>query len=84
MDNGGYFVNFNDPFYTLLPKPPLGAFDPCYSAWLKANRLALEQASVCRKFGSDSAECQMANEKYFEAARQFAFCMDEKWGLDEF
>lgn len=76
--------HLDDPFYTLFPMPPLGMLDPCYTAWLKANRLAVERASICGQYGKDSTECYFARDRHFEAARQYAFCLDDTWGLDEF
>jgi hypothetical protein len=75
---------FDQPFFTLLPGPPLGMADPCYSKWITANRLAWERASVCRLYGNDSKQCEDARERFYEAARQYAFCMDDVWGKDEF
>ncbi|MFC4769376.1 hypothetical protein [Effusibacillus consociatus] len=75
---------FDHPFYALLPAPPLGILDPCFPQWARTNRLAAERASVCRLYGNNSAECVAARERYFEAARQYAFCLDDTWGQNEF
>ncbi|TCS72287.1 hypothetical protein EDD64_12240 [Effusibacillus lacus] len=75
---------FNHPFYTLLPAPPLGILDPCHAKWVQTNRLALERARICGCYGCNSPECLAAQERYFEAARQYAFCLDDVWGLNEF
>lgn len=75
---------FDQPFYTWLPAPPLGPIDPCFAAWIKANKLALERAATCNRFGSQSKECLDARERFYEAARQYAFCMDDEWGQNEF
>lgn len=76
--------HLDQPIYTLLPAPPLGMLDPCHRAWVQTNRLAYERALVCARYGTDSVECYNARERYFEAARQYAFCLDDRWGLNEF
>lgn len=75
---------FDEPFYTLLPAPPLGPLDRCYPSWQKTNRMALERARVAAVYGDKSKEYQAARDRYYEAARQYAFCMDDTWGKDEF
>ncbi|WP_018131635.1 hypothetical protein [Effusibacillus pohliae] len=75
---------FDEPFFTLLPSPPLGMLDPCYARWLEVNRLVSERAAICKRCGAASLECHYARERYFEAARQYAFCLDDTWGLEEF
>ncbi|BCJ86664.1 hypothetical protein [Effusibacillus dendaii] len=75
---------YDDPFYTLLPAPPLGKFDPCYQTWKNTCRLAWERAMVCRMYGDDSPSCQAAQERYFEAARRYSACLDDTWGQNEF
>jgi hypothetical protein len=75
--------HFDPPFYTLLPPPPLGLLDPCYQAWVKANRLAVDRASICQQYGKHSKECFLARDRHFKAARQYAFCLDDAWGLNE-
>lgn len=75
---------FDQPFYTLLPAPPLGPMDPCYKAWVNANRFALERTAICKMYGGRSKQCLDARKRFYEAARQYAYCMDDVWGKNEF
>lgn len=75
---------FDQSFYTSLPLPPLGILDPCYPQWLEVQRMSAERAFVCRRTGDSSEECAAAREAYYTAARNYAFCLDDVWGQDEF
>ena len=74
---------FDDPFYTVHPPPPFGPADPCYDAWVRTLRAAEARIAACPP-GEESEECNQARQAYFEASRQYAYCMDLQYGKQRF
>jgi len=74
---------FDDPFYTVLPGPPLGRLDPTYDRWLAVVAAAQARIQACPP-RAETAACDAAREAYNEAARQYAFALDDVWGLNRF
>jgi hypothetical protein len=71
---------FNEPFYASFPPPPLAFADPCYQAWLAANRLA-QHLTICEGAGARTEACNQLQLRYIEASRAYADCMDRTYGL---
>jgi len=76
-------VLFDNPFYNTLPQPPLGALDPTCPYWQRTVEAARRRDEAC-PLRVDSPECEQAREAYFEAARQYAFALDDVWGFNRF
>jgi hypothetical protein len=76
-------VLFDDPFYSTLPAPPLGAGDPTYPQWLKMVEAAQNRIAACPA-RQESKRCDEAREAYYEASRQYANVLDKYWGMQRF
>lgn len=76
----------DQPFYTILPQPPLGMMDPTWPLWRSVVALAQKRGSICggQGDGASSTSCEEAREKYFEAARHYANALDRVYGLGRF
>lgn len=74
-------VFFDDPFYNVLSPPPFGSSDPAFPQWVAVMQRAAERYSSCPE-GTETPECQLAREAYFEAARQYAYVLDRVYGLN--
>lgn len=76
-------IYFDDPFYNVLPPPPLGSLDPCYDEWLAVVKGAEDRYTACA--GDErSIACELSREEYFEAARGYAYALDRHWGLNRY
>lgn len=76
-------VLFDDPFYNVLPPPPLLQADPCYDRWFTVMQAVTRRIEACPA-GAQTPECDAAREAYFELAREYSFCMDRVYGLQRF
>lgn len=74
---------FDDPFYASPPPPPYGLCDPCFQTWQATIRAAME-LPVCLGEGQQTDACSRAQSRYVEAARSYADCMDQTYGLGLF
>lgn len=74
---------FDDLFYTTLPGPPLGAFDPTYPEWVLVIESAHKRYEACPE-KQESPRCTAAREAFYEAGRRYANALDKYWGLQRY
>ncbi|ARU61629.1 hypothetical protein CBW65_11850 [Tumebacillus avium] len=74
-------VFFDDPFYNVLSPPPFGPADPTFPQWQAVMAAAEARYAAC-PVGQETQECAIAREAYYEATRQYAYVLDNIYGLD--
>lgn len=72
---------FDDPFHTVLPPPPFHQLDPAWPQYLDLLKAAEKRIIACPP-QAETRECDLAREAYFEAARQYAYKLDNVYGLN--
>ncbi|UOF92176.1 hypothetical protein LSG31_08255 [Fodinisporobacter ferrooxydans] len=71
---------FRSTFYTQLPPPPLGIFDPCFKAWSETTFFSYLLQAISGVYPQESTLCTAVREQYFDASRDYAEDLFKHWG----